>query len=113
MSTQSKRRRKEERKAQVYERRSRDDGVEIVDGGDILDAPDEVLVQVYLAGKEKFGAHGRKGHQSMIAAELVRRGALRGCGCADCTAIRADALAWEAHCKTLGVDPRTCESPLN
>src|SRR5438105_9401887 len=109
MSSKGKSKRKSERKAQAYERRMRDAGYTIVDGGNILDAPDEHLVQFWHAWKEKSLTvpDGKiLSGAGMIAAELVRRGALRGCGCKDCDAIRDDALSWEAHCKKEGIDPR-------
>lgn len=84
-------------------------GITTVVEGSILDAPDERLVDLYIAAREQRGKHGKNGMQRMIAAELVRRGALHGCGCEGCSAMRTDALAWEAHCKEAGVDPRSCE----
>lgn len=103
--------RKAARKVARLERRFRDQGYEIVDGGDVLDAPDDALVSFYLAAKAQHGRHGRKGLQRMFAAELVRRGALHGCGCADCTEAYADAQAWEAVCARMGVDPRSGNQP--
>jgi len=46
------------------------------------------------------------GMRGYVAAELVARGALRGCGCPDCSEILTRALAWERFCERQGTDRR-------
>lgn len=77
----------------------RNQGVEVVDAGSIENAPVEDLLGL-------FGAIDRgeavvatdvdpEAYKGMLAAILLDRGELRGCGCAVCSRLRDYARAWK------------------
>ena len=77
-------------------------GGQIVDGGNIEDAPTAVLLAAYQA------APRGKGMKHYLAWLVNERGALSGCGCAVCTGIRDHAVRWQRH---LAAHPDVDEQP--